>query len=104
MICWQMICRQMICGSYAVLGAYLIAAARNPCEYRSLISCTHCRREERIPRCNVIFVLSYAVLTLTDHFTSGQHEMTAVDTAVNPTTPATATARSSSSLSASRAH
>lgn len=31
---------QMICGIYAVLGAYLIAAARNPSEYRSLISFT----------------------------------------------------------------
>ena len=29
---------QMICGVYAVLGAYLIAAARNPSENRSLIS------------------------------------------------------------------
>jgi hypothetical protein len=29
---------QMICGVYAVLGAYLIAAARNPSEHRSLIS------------------------------------------------------------------
>jgi hypothetical protein len=28
----------MICGLYAVLGAYLIAAARNPSEHRSLIS------------------------------------------------------------------
>jgi hypothetical protein len=28
----------MICGVYAVLGAYLIAAARNPSENRSLIS------------------------------------------------------------------
>jgi hypothetical protein len=28
----------MICGVYAVLGAYLIAAARNPSEHRSLIS------------------------------------------------------------------
>jgi len=31
---------QMICGVYAVLGAYLIAAARNPFENRSLISFT----------------------------------------------------------------
>ena len=31
---------QMICGVYAVLGAYLIAAARNPSEHRSLISFT----------------------------------------------------------------
>lgn len=31
---------QMICGIYAVLGAYLIAAARNPSEHRSLISFT----------------------------------------------------------------
>jgi uncharacterized protein DUF6632 len=31
---------QMICGVYAVLGAYLIAAARNPSENRSLISFT----------------------------------------------------------------
>lgn len=31
---------QMICGLYAVLGAYLIAAARNPSEHRSLISFT----------------------------------------------------------------
>jgi hypothetical protein len=31
---------QMICGLYAVLGAFLIAAARNPSEYRSLISFT----------------------------------------------------------------
>jgi len=30
----------MICGIYAVLGAYLIAAARNPSEHRSLISFT----------------------------------------------------------------
>jgi hypothetical protein len=30
----------MICGVYAVLGAYLIAAARNPAENRSLISFT----------------------------------------------------------------
>jgi hypothetical protein len=30
----------MICGVYAVLGAYLIAAARNPSEHRSLISFT----------------------------------------------------------------
>ena len=29
---------QMICGVYAVLGAYLILAARNPSENRSLIS------------------------------------------------------------------
>jgi hypothetical protein len=31
---------QMICGIYAVLGAFLIAAARNPVENRSLISFT----------------------------------------------------------------
>lgn len=31
---------QMICGIYAVLGLYLIAAARNPSEHRSLISFT----------------------------------------------------------------
>jgi hypothetical protein len=31
---------QMICGVYAVLGAYLIAAARNPSDHRSLISFT----------------------------------------------------------------
>jgi hypothetical protein len=31
---------QMICGVYAVLGAYLIAAAHNPSEHRSLISFT----------------------------------------------------------------
>jgi hypothetical protein len=31
---------QMICGVYAVLGTYLIAAARNPSEHRSLISFT----------------------------------------------------------------
>jgi len=31
---------QMICGVYAVLGAYLIAAARNPSENRSLIGFT----------------------------------------------------------------
>ncbi|MGB0086953.1 MAG: DUF6632 domain-containing protein [Rhodomicrobiaceae bacterium] len=31
---------EMICGIYAVLGAYLIAAARNPSENRSLISFT----------------------------------------------------------------
>ena len=31
---------QMICGVYALLGAYLIAAARNPSENRSLISFT----------------------------------------------------------------
>jgi hypothetical protein len=31
---------QLICGVYAVLGAYLIAAARNPSEHRSLISFT----------------------------------------------------------------
>ena len=30
----------MICGVYAVLGGYLIAAARKPSEYRSLISFT----------------------------------------------------------------
>ena len=30
----------MICGVYAVLGACLIAAARNPSEHRSLISFT----------------------------------------------------------------
>src|SRR5215468_12322574 len=29
---------QMICGVYAVLGAFLIAAARNPSEHLSLIS------------------------------------------------------------------
>jgi hypothetical protein len=29
---------QMICGFYAVLGAYLINAAENPSEHRSLIS------------------------------------------------------------------
>jgi len=29
---------QMICGIYAVLGVYLIAAARDPSEHRSLIS------------------------------------------------------------------
>jgi hypothetical protein len=31
---------EMICGIYAVLGVYLIAAARNPAEHRSLISFT----------------------------------------------------------------
>jgi hypothetical protein len=31
---------QMICGVYAVLGAFLIAAARNPAEHRSLIGFT----------------------------------------------------------------
>jgi hypothetical protein len=31
---------QMICGIYAVLGASLIVAARNPSEHRSLISFT----------------------------------------------------------------
>jgi len=31
---------QMICGIYVVLGLYLIAAARNPSEHRSLISFT----------------------------------------------------------------
>jgi uncharacterized protein DUF6632 len=31
---------QMICGVYAVLGAYLIVAARNPSEHRGLISFT----------------------------------------------------------------
>jgi len=31
---------QMLCGVYAVLGAYLIGAARNPPEHRSLISFT----------------------------------------------------------------
>ena len=31
---------QMICGMYAVLGGYLIAAARKPSEHRSLISFT----------------------------------------------------------------
>jgi hypothetical protein len=31
---------QMICGVYAVLGAFLIAAARKPAEHRSLISFT----------------------------------------------------------------
>jgi Family of unknown function (DUF6632) len=31
---------QMICGVYAVLGAYLIAAARNPAAHQSLISFT----------------------------------------------------------------
>ena len=31
---------QMICGVYAVLGAFLIAAARKPSEHRSLISFT----------------------------------------------------------------
>ena len=31
---------QMICGIYAVLGAFLIAVARNPVENRSLISFT----------------------------------------------------------------
>jgi FtsH-binding integral membrane protein len=31
---------QMICGIYAVLGAFLIAAARDPAENRSLISFT----------------------------------------------------------------
>jgi hypothetical protein len=31
---------QMICGVYAVLGGYLIAAARKPSENRSLISFT----------------------------------------------------------------
>jgi hypothetical protein len=31
---------QMICGLYAVLGAFLIVAARNPSEHRSLISFT----------------------------------------------------------------
>jgi len=31
---------QMICGIYAVLGGFLIAAARNPSEYRSVISFT----------------------------------------------------------------
>jgi DNA-binding helix-hairpin-helix protein with protein kinase domain len=31
---------QMICGIYAVLGVYLIAAARKPAAYRSVISFT----------------------------------------------------------------
>lgn len=31
---------QMICGVYAVLGAFLIKAAKNPSEHRSLISFT----------------------------------------------------------------
>ena len=31
---------QMICGIYVVLGVFLIAAARNPLEHRSLISFT----------------------------------------------------------------
>ena len=31
---------QMICGVYAVLGAFLIAAAREPSEHRSLIAFT----------------------------------------------------------------
>ena len=31
---------QMICGIYAVLGVFLIAAAQNPFEHRSLISFT----------------------------------------------------------------
>ena len=31
---------QMICGIYAVLGGFLIAAARNPSQYRSVISFT----------------------------------------------------------------
>src|SRR5208283_2272067 len=31
---------QMICGVYAVLGGYLIVAARKPSEHRSLISFT----------------------------------------------------------------
>jgi hypothetical protein len=31
---------QMICGVYAVLGAFLIAASREPSEHRSLISFT----------------------------------------------------------------
>ena len=31
---------QMICGIYAVLGVFLILAARNPSEHRSLISFT----------------------------------------------------------------
>lgn len=31
---------QMICGVYAVLGSFLISAARNPSEHRSLISFT----------------------------------------------------------------
>src|SRR5262245_54414996 len=31
---------QMICGIYAVLGIFLIAAARNPSEHRSLIAFT----------------------------------------------------------------
>ena len=31
---------QMICGIYAVLGGFLIAAARNPAQHRSLISFT----------------------------------------------------------------
>jgi FtsH-binding integral membrane protein len=31
---------QMICGIYAVLGVFLIAAARNPSDHRSLISFT----------------------------------------------------------------
>src|SRR5262245_3721117 len=33
---------QMICGIYAVLGAFLINAARNPAEHRSLIWFTIC--------------------------------------------------------------
>ena len=31
---------EMICGIYAVLGGFLIAAARNPSQYRSVISFT----------------------------------------------------------------
>ena len=31
---------QMICGVYAVLGVFLIVAARNPAKHRSLISFT----------------------------------------------------------------
>ena len=40
---------QMICGIYAVLGAYLIAAARNPSDHRSL-NLIHCLVEYRARR------------------------------------------------------
>jgi hypothetical protein len=46
---------QMICGIYAVLGIYLIAAARNPGENRSLISLILCASrpigKDRPPLC-----------------------------------------------------
>ncbi|MGI9426040.1 MAG: DUF6632 domain-containing protein [Hyphomicrobiaceae bacterium] len=54
---------QMICGVYAVLGIYLIAAAREPAQHRSLISFTIWS--------SVVHAIIMAAQALTDHHETG---------------------------------